>query len=107
MYAGATWHEAEDAAQEAFINVYRKWGAIENPLAYACRAAVSLFVRRKKRGPRRVIKRLFERGEGLQEGAEDPNLNIWVDQEWVRQLLDSLPKAQRDTLSLIVDGFAP
>jgi RNA polymerase sigma factor (sigma-70 family) len=107
MYAGATQHEAEDAAQEAFIDVYRKWDAIKNPLAYACRAAVTLFISRKKRGLPRVIKRLLEYGEGRQEGAEDPDLNMWAGREWVRELLDFLPKGQRDTLALILDGYTP
>jgi DNA-directed RNA polymerase specialized sigma24 family protein len=32
---------------------------------------------------------------------------VWEDQEWVVQVLSSLPAGQRAVMALVVDGFTP
>jgi RNA polymerase sigma factor (sigma-70 family) len=106
-YAGASRHEAEEAAAEAMREVLEHWARLDDPLAYARRAAVSNFLKEKTRGLNRIRRRQVERGAGTAEAAEDPNLTIWENNQWVIRMLASLPRGQRDVMALIVDGFTP
>jgi RNA polymerase sigma factor (sigma-70 family) len=45
--------------------------------------------------------------EGRREGQTDRELTVWEDQQWVRQLLESLPPMQRTVMALVVDEFTP
>lgn len=107
MYVGAAGDDAEDAADEAMTEVFRRWAEIRNPLAYARRAVVTHFLKGRERGLSRVRSRLRERGEGRQEGREDPGLIVWEDEQWVSQLLRSLPSTQQEVMALVVDEFSP
>jgi RNA polymerase sigma factor (sigma-70 family) len=106
-YAGATEHEADEATAAAMKEVLRRWGELDDPLAYARRAAVSNFVKEKTRNLDRVRRRLVEQHSGTPEGREDPALTVWEDGEWVMQVLTSLPTGQRDALALVVDELTP
>lgn len=107
MSVGATLEEARDAAASAMEEVLRRWNEIDAPLAYAKRATLSNFYKEKERGLDRTRSRLKQGAEARRDGAEDPGLNIWEDEQWVTQILDSLPPAQRAVLALVVDGFTP
>jgi RNA polymerase sigma factor (sigma-70 family) len=107
LYAGATYHEAEEAAAAGMEEVFRRWERIRSPLAYARRAALNSFLKEKERGPDRVRHRMAGHAEARQEGAEDADLTIWEDREWVAQVLGSLPPAQREVMAFITDGFTP
>jgi DNA-directed RNA polymerase specialized sigma24 family protein len=107
LYAGATRHEADEASAVAMSEVLRRWGEIDNPLAYARRAVVSNFIKEKTRDLDRVRRRQVERSAGTADGREDPDLTVWEDREWVMQMLLSLPAGQRNVMAFIVDGFAP
>jgi len=106
IYLGATKEDAEDAVGETMTEVFQRWVEIDKPLPYARRAVVSHFLKSKERGLRRVRRRLAERGEAVQEGREDAGLTIWEDKQWVTQLLDSLPPAQRNVMAFIIDEFS-
>jgi RNA polymerase sigma factor (sigma-70 family) len=107
MYAGATRQEAEDVVSITMENVLQRWAEIDHPRGYARRAVISNLVKEKTRGLRRVRQRQAEHGLGSREKSEDAGLTVWEDRQWVRQVLDSLPDAQREVMALIFDGFAP
>lgn len=64
MYAGATPHEADEATAAAMKEVLRRWGELDDPLAYARRAVVSNFVKEKTRNLDRVRRRQVEQHAG-------------------------------------------
>jgi RNA polymerase sigma factor (sigma-70 family) len=107
LYAGATFHEAEEAAAAGMEEVFRRWDEITSPLAYARRAALTSFLKEKERGPDRVRRRMAVRAEARQEDTEDAALTVWEDRQWVAQILSSLPPAQREVMAFITDGFTP
>ena len=65
---------------------------IENPRAYARRAAINYLIKTRERGLRRITERLIERGDIPQESDLDPGLLVWEQQEWVTLLLKSLSR---------------
>lgn len=103
IFAGGNPHEAEDALSAALVDVFQRWDRIVSPYAYARRAAISNLIKNRQRGLPRVRDRLIEHGAvpGAQE--QDLALTAWEDQEWVMQLLDSLPEAQREVLACMID----
>lgn len=107
MSVGATREEADEAAASAMEEVLRRWDQIGAPLAYGKKAALSNFYKEKERGLDRTRGRLMQGAEARRDGADDPGLNVWEDQQWVMQILGSLPPAQREALALVVDGFTP
>ncbi|MFD9631943.1 RNA polymerase sigma factor [Streptomyces violascens] len=99
---GASAVLAADLAQDAMIEAYRQWAAIEHPRAWVRSVA--------SRGLARHI-------GGLQEGAADPlpdgrplvpdlqALAQWeADQELLR-LLEPLPPRQRQVMAWFTDGY--
>jgi RNA polymerase sigma-70 factor (ECF subfamily) len=107
MYVGATKQEAEDAVMATMEELLRRWGQIDSQFAYARRAVVSNFLKDKTRGLDRVRHRQVERGDAPPEADEDPGLTAWEDRQWVIQILESLPPAQREAMAFIVDSFTP
>ena len=105
MFAGGDLHEAEDALSAAMAEVLRRWDTIDNPRAYARRAAISNLIKDKQRGLPRIRVRLVERGDVSPMQEMDPGLTAWEEKEWVTQLLKSLPPAQREVLACMVDEF--
>jgi RNA polymerase sigma factor (sigma-70 family) len=107
IVAGGDPDEAEDAVSAAMVEVLIRWDRIENPRAYARRAAVNHMIKNRQRGLQRIKERLIERGDVPREGDLDPGLLVWEQQEWVTLLLKSLSPAQRQVLACIVDAFTP
>jgi RNA polymerase sigma-70 factor (ECF subfamily) len=107
MYVGATEQEAADAAAETMEEILRRWEEIGKPLAYARRAVVNNFLKDRTRGPERIRRRLAERGEVTPEAEAGTGLTQWEDRQWVTQLLEALPMAQRVVMAFIIDGFTP
>ena len=103
IFAGGNLHEAEDAVSAAMAEVFQRWSAIDNPRAYARRAVISILLKNRQRGQQRLRARLIELGEFPAEHDLDPGLAVWEQQEWVLQLLESLPPAQREVPACIVD----
>jgi RNA polymerase sigma factor (sigma-70 family) len=106
IFAGGSLHEAEGAVSAALEEVLRQWDRIDNPRAYARRATISLLIENKERGQERIRDRIVQRGEYLTEHDLDPGLTVWEEREWVMQLLESLPAAQREVLACMVDMFS-
>jgi DNA-directed RNA polymerase specialized sigma24 family protein len=117
MIAGATQQEAEDAASRTLADILARWtrdhagspGDPEDyayPAAWARKLVVFNFIKSRTRGTRRVARRLIERGHTpLQEGAEDPRLTELEDEQWIAQVLSSLPPAQREVMECIARGL--
>jgi len=105
IFAGGNAQEAEDAVSAALAEVFQRWDAIDNPRAYARRATISILIKNKQRGQRRLRDRLVARGEVPAGHDLDPGLAVWEQQEWVMQLLESLPPAQREVLACVMDMF--
>jgi RNA polymerase sigma-70 factor (ECF subfamily) len=99
MYAGASLQEAEDAVMTVMEDVLLRWDAIDQPAAYARRAVMHAFLKARERGLDRIRRRQVERRDVPRDG-EDPALTVWTDQQWIAQLLGTLPPAQRD----VIDG---
>jgi RNA polymerase sigma factor (sigma-70 family) len=96
-------HDVEEAVSAAMADVLQRWDAIENPHAYARRAAISHLINGKQRGLQRIRERIVQRGDLPLEYYLDPGLTVWEQQEWVSLLLKSLPRAQREVLACMVD----
>lgn len=105
IFAGWNLPEAEDAVSTAMAAVLQQWGKIENPRAYARRAAIRSAIKNKERGLQRIQERLIQRGDIPAEQEPDPGPMMWEQQEWVKLLLKSLPPAQREVLACMVDTF--
>jgi RNA polymerase sigma factor (sigma-70 family) len=107
MYAGATQHEAEDATDASMEDVLRHWASIEYPVAYARKALGSNLKKLKTRNLDRTRRRQIECGAAVGKDQEDARLSAWEEVQWTRQLLESLPPAQRDVMAFVVDGLKP
>ena len=105
ILAGGDPAEAEDAVSAALEEVLRRWDRIDNPRAYARKATISILIKNKERGQQRLRDRIIQRGQYPTEQDTDHGLTVWEEQEWVMQLLESLPPAQREVLACMVDLF--
>jgi RNA polymerase sigma factor (sigma-70 family) len=108
MALGATLEEAQDCADEAFYEIYRRWEHIERPAAYLQRAATSHFFKARQRDRERPLREAMA-AEVIadHDPAAAADFNAWEDQEWITQMLDRLPAAQRQVLALVVSGLQP
>jgi RNA polymerase sigma factor (sigma-70 family) len=103
MYAAAAdVYEAEEALWTVLGDVYRRWPAIDTPLAYVKRSAVRKIAvgRRRESARRHAENRATRHHESSMDGT-----SIWENQEWVRSLLRSLPRKQAEVLALVHDDL--
>lgn len=105
IVAGGDPHEAEDALSTAMVEVIQRWDKIANPHAYARRAAISNLIKNKHKRLSKIRDRLIEQRAIPDVQEQDLALTAWEDQEWVTQLLKSLPSAQREVLACMIDEF--
>jgi RNA polymerase sigma-70 factor (ECF subfamily) len=96
-------HDAEDAAQETFLQVFRgdRWKQIEDEQGYLARVAWRLAVRRRK--PRMMEQELpleVQSGEvSPEQSAMDRQLEAWL-----HARIDALPEKLRQPLALAALG---
>jgi RNA polymerase sigma factor (sigma-70 family) len=105
---GATMEEAQDAAQEAMKDFFRRSRADEafsNPGAYVRRAAIRFFVKARQRDRKRRPREI-KGGHLTLPGYLDDELTACEDEEWVEHVLESLTPAQRDVFKLVMDGMS-
>lgn len=98
-------HEAEDALCAAMLEVLDRWDRIDNPRGYTRRAAISNVIKNKQRGLSRIQGRLIEQGQLPAAHGLDSGLSAWEEQEWVTQLLKSLPRAEQEVIAYMIDQF--
>jgi len=96
-------HDAEDAAQETFLQVFRgeRWQQIEDERGYLARVAWRLAVRRRK-------PRLLEQELPLEisSGNASPEQSA-IDRQmeaWLHERIDALPEKLRQPLALAALG---
>jgi RNA polymerase sigma-70 factor (ECF subfamily) len=99
--------DAEDAAQETFLQVYRgdRWKAIEDERGYLARVAWRLAVRRRK--PRMLEQELPMEMEGELRSRETSPEQSAMDQQleaWLHARIDALPEKLRQPLALAALG---
>lgn len=107
LKAGARWEEAEDACEAVMIDLLFRWqqvedGVIKKPQAYARLAARRWWLNSRQRDLD-GLRRSFQGGHLAADGNDD-GLCVWEEQEWVQQLLDRLPPAQREVMELEILG---
>ena len=107
MYVGANEEQAKEAVAAALEVVVLKWADLRDPFRYATKAAINHFRKEKTRGLDRSRIRLAEKGAGTPEGRDDPRMNLWADEEWVAQMLASLPPKQAEAMRFVVEGYTP
>jgi RNA polymerase sigma-70 factor (ECF subfamily) len=107
MYLGATMQEAEDAVQTTMSELLRRWEAIGNRFGYARRAVISNYLKEKTRGLKRIRDHQIELGDVTPEVDDGRAMTAWEDEQWVLQILESLPPAQREVMAFVVDEFKP
>jgi RNA polymerase sigma factor (sigma-70 family) len=102
---GATFEEAEDAAQMAMTDLYRRFEKVKTPGAYVRVAAVRSFVKDHMRDESRLLREL-QGGYLVIEAQLDDQLTAWEEDEYVRHLLGCLTPAQREVFQLTMDGLS-
>jgi len=100
-------HDAEDVAQETFLQVYRgeRWEAIEDQRGYLARVAWRLAVRRRR--PRMLERELSpEMQLELRSGEASPEQSAMDRQleAWLHGRIDALPEKLRQPLALAALG---
>lgn len=105
-YAGASTEEAEDAVQQAMIEVSRHWHRLDDPWPWACRAVVNNYRKVRKREAQRLA-RTANGGHVTPAGYDDTALTVWEDQQWIDQMLSRLPPVQRQVMAFVVEQWRP
>jgi RNA polymerase sigma factor (sigma-70 family) len=104
----ATIEEAEDAAQKAMMDFFRRCNAGEafsNGVAYVYRAAMRFFVKERQRDRERQPREI-KGGHLTLPALLDDQLTACEDEQWVEHVLESLTPAQRDVFRLIMCGLS-
>ncbi|MEV6303374.1 sigma-70 family RNA polymerase sigma factor [Actinoplanes sp. NPDC051861] len=97
---------AEDAVVEAMVEVRRRWSTIDDPFRYAYRVVVNR-VRRSRVRQRAEFDRAVKGGHYTDGRYHDPGFVEIEDEEFVLQLLESLPDRQRAVMEGAYQGLGP
>jgi RNA polymerase sigma-70 factor, ECF subfamily len=95
-------HDAEDLAQETFLQLYRgeRWKQIEDERSYLARVAWRLAVRRRPRTREQELPaQIYSAAASPEESAMDQELEIWL-----HARIDALPEKLRQPLALAALG---
>lgn len=108
MAVGAPLDDARDAVNEVVKEVLVKgqWTTLSYPFSWIRTAATRTYYDKCKRD-RRGSALAARGGHLVAEEYYDARLNIWEDTQWVQQMLDTLPPAQREVMSHILSEFTP
>lgn len=102
MKIGAERFEAEDIAQAAMAEVWRRWDRVESPRAYVRRAAVNAFSEGRRR------RREFPAEDAAEDSLSSAEKLMTTEMERrVVRLLARLPEKQRIVMALTCDEFTP
>jgi RNA polymerase sigma factor (sigma-70 family) len=105
LASNASFEEAKDAAGETMTYMYRRWGEIAEPRAYARTVVINAVAKAKKRDGQR-LDRTIAGGHVTPEADDGRALTAWEGQEWVLQHLSALPRAQREVMACIFDQMS-
>jgi RNA polymerase sigma factor (sigma-70 family) len=105
----ASVEEANDAAQKAMTDLYRRLKADENtivnPKSWVRRAAHRYFIKDRKRERGRLSCEIKTGHLGLEDYADD-GLSAWEDEQYVEHLLEVLTPTQRIVLKQVLNGMS-
>jgi RNA polymerase sigma-70 factor (ECF subfamily) len=96
-------HDAEDVAQETFLQVFRgeRWEKIEDQRGYLARVAWRLAVRRRR--PRMLDQDLLTEMPSCEGGPEQQAIDRQLE-AWLHARIDALPEKLRQPLALAALG---
>jgi RNA polymerase sigma-70 factor (ECF subfamily) len=96
-------HDAEDAAQETFLQVFRgqRWEQIEDERGYLARVAWRMAVRKRK--PRQLEQELPLEIRSPDTGPEQSAMDSQLE-AWMHAAIDRLPEKLRQPLALAALG---
>lgn len=97
---GASLQEAEDVTQQAMLDLFRHWGEVSAPEAYARIAAKRIYLRGRNNAKR-------EREAIQRNWSQDNPVAFSGDVQYVMDLLTSLPTEQREIMAWTIDGYEP
>lgn len=102
MKIGAERFEAQDIAQAAMTELWRRWDQVTSPRAYVRKVAVNAFSEGRRR------RREFPAGEAAEDSLSSAEklMNTATERRVVRHL-GRLPEKQRIVMALTYDGYAP
>lgn len=102
MARGASPPDAEDVAQTAFTQVWRRWQALRHPAGYLYRVAANELggLRQARSEPGAVA----DGGGGRADQQAPADIPYWQQASMVRQCLLALPPRQREAMAGIYDG---
>jgi RNA polymerase sigma factor (sigma-70 family) len=103
MFSGASVEEAQDATQDAMLDLLRHWDQVHLPKAWVRTAALRNYVRSSRRA-RHLPEKLAAGGWGP-ANIEDPADDTVAQAEWVVELVRRLPRKQGQVLALSLDGL--
>lgn len=101
---GASWEDAWDFTQHAFLEAYRRWDKISNPRAWLRTTASHAYWRQKHREIEDVMRAVRA---GCLPRPYWSNLNLADEQKKVYEAIASLPPRQREVMAWAYDGYAP
>jgi RNA polymerase sigma factor, sigma-70 family len=105
MSAGATFPQAEEAAQEAALQAFRSWDRLTNPSAWSRKAVLHEYYKAIARDLRELelTHKALRKGSVADLAADSTEESDEVHR--VRQAIRRLPRAQREVFALIYDGY--
>lgn len=103
-YEGARRDEAEDVVHDVMADLYKRWAAIDDPLAYARKAIRNQVIKRLER-ERNFLRRHFTGGtqplDTVEDGVDDSGLIALETRQSVADLLTAvLTPMQREVFAL-------
>jgi RNA polymerase sigma-70 factor (ECF subfamily) len=105
---GATVQEAEDAAQKAMLDSWKRCRAGQvpkHPVAYVQRAAFRFFIKERQRERDRLPRELRGSHLAIAEHLDD-GLAELEDNQYVEHLIEHLTSVQRSVIKLVMDGLS-
>ncbi|WP_275477356.1 RNA polymerase sigma factor [Streptomyces roseifaciens] len=103
MRAGATYEEAEDAAQDAMQELLRNWPGCKSPAGWVRKVAWHAYCKKAERNRRRLA---LESRSARLSGPASPDRAEPDEHEKVLEILRGLPPRQGQVLALHLDGYS-
>jgi RNA polymerase sigma factor (sigma-70 family) len=104
----ATFEEAEDAAQKAMADFFRRSKSAKapnHPVTYVQRAAIHFFFKERQRDRERLPREL-RGGHLVTETYLDDRLTDWENEQHIEPILGCLTPTQRQVIKLVMDGLS-